>query len=331
MSFMIKADFFEKLNGKVKCTLCPHNCVIQKDKKGLCGARKNINSNLFSLVYGKPVSMSIEPIEKKPLFHFFPGRSILSYSTVGCNFSCKFCQNWSISQASPEDFDVEYVAPEKVVENAEKSLGIAHTYTEPTIYFEYAYDIAKLGKKAGLKNVLVTNGYINEEPLKKISRVIDAVNIDLKAFNDNFYEKICGARIEPVLKAIKNYQRKCWIEVTNMIIPGLNDNSDEIKQMCEWLYSVNPSIPLHFSRFFPHYKMKDIDSTDLKTLTKAKEIAEEAGLKYVYLGNTGKSENSFCPFCGGIVVERKDFYVINSYLTEDKKCPKCGKKLDFVF
>ncbi|RLG17720.1 AmmeMemoRadiSam system radical SAM enzyme [Nanoarchaeota archaeon] len=330
----MEALFYRKLNGKVKCTLCPRGCVIAEGKRGFCRVRENREGKLFSLVYGRPVSIAIDPIEKKPLFHFYPGTDFLSYSTVGCNFACKFCQNWEISQASPEDFNVPYVSPERMVELARGTRGIAHTYTEPTVFYEYAYDISKLAHEVGLVNVFVTNGFTNPRPLRKISKFLDGANIDLKAFDEDFYLKVVSAPLKPVLKSIKLYKKLgIWVELTNLIIPGLNDDPDMIREMVKWIKkNVGSETPLHFSRFYPHYKMGDKPITPVETLERAREIAKEEGLKYVYLGNVPhEGENTYCWKCGELLVERRGFYVLRNVLTHEKRCPKCGAKQYFVF
>lgn len=281
---MKEALYWESTDGKIKCHLCPHECTIANDKMGICGVRKNIDGKLFSLVYGEATSIALDPIEKKPIYHYHPGEYILSLGTKGCNFKCPFCQNWTISQ----DMDVptEKVTSESIVKEAKqcKSFGIAYTYNEPFIWYEFVLDTAKLARSDGLKNVLVTNGYINPEPLEQMLPYIDAMNIDLKSMDEEFYRKICGGRLEPVLYAIRRSAKSCHIELTNLIIPGLNDSEDNFVRLVDWIFdNLGPDVPLHFSRYFPCYKMTR-PLTPLDTLERAYQIAK-GKLKHVYLGN----------------------------------------------
>ena len=282
---MKEALYYEKLDSKrVKCHLCPNNCLISDCKKGACGVRINKDGTLYSEVYGKTTSTALDPIEKKPLYHYHPGEYILSLGTKGCNFHCDFCQNWHISQEL--DAPTQDITPLQVVERAKElnSFGIAYTYNEPFIWYEFVLDIAKLAKKNGLANVLVTNGYVNMDPLEGMLPFIDAMNIDLKSFDENFYIKICRGRLKPVLDVIKRSARSCHIELTNLIIPTLNDSESVIRKMVDWIYeNLGPETPLHISRYFPCYKM-NLPPTPVETLKKAKELAKEK-LKYVYVGN----------------------------------------------
>jgi len=310
------------------CSLCPHNCRIPEGKKGVCRVRKNIDGQLVSLVYGKPVSVNIDPIEKKPLYHFLPGSSSFSVGTAGCNLSCPFCQNCDISCAEPEAVNSIDMLPEEVVGMA-KSRGcqsISYTYNEPSIFIEYALDCARLARKAGLKNILVTNGYINEEPALEFCKYMDAANVDLKAFNDAFY-KMCGGKLKPVLNTLKLYSSRMWVEVTNLVIDGKNDSIKEIRSMAKWLSSeLGRHVPLHFSRAFPMFRMADIMPTPEKTLRQAQKIAGKY-LDYVYIGNTGEAANTLCPACGNIVISRKNYQVV-SHL-ESGMC-RCGHKIPGV-
>lgn len=282
---MKEALYYEKLEGtKVQCHLCPYNCVIQDSKRGSCGVRINKTGKLYSEVYGKTTSVSLDPIEKKPLYHYHPGEYILSLGTKGCNFHCDFCQNWHISQ----DLNVptkDISSPEIIGKAKEAgSFGIAYTYNEPFIWYEFVLDTAKLAKEEGLDNVLVTNGYVNMTPLEGMLPYIGAMNIDIKSFNDDFYKKICKGRLQPVLDVIKRSARACHVELTNLLIPGLNDSEDEIKKMVDWICdNTGAETPLHFSRYFPCYKMT-LPPTPVDTLIKAERIAKKR-LKYVYLGN----------------------------------------------
>jgi len=328
----MKEGLYYEVKGKnVQCHICPNNCIISPSKFGICKARKNVNSKLIAWTYGKPCSLSIDPVEKKPLFHFYPGKRVYSFSTTGCNLKCKFCQNWNTSQAFLEDVPYKEMKPKQIVDDAlENNCDmIAYTYTEPTIFYEFVLDTAKLAHKKGLKNITVTNGFINQKPLKRLYKYIDGVNVDLKAFNDDYYRKICGARLKPVLETIKTLSKMdVWLELTNLIVPGHNDDMKEIKKMCEWIKDLDDSIPLHFSRFFPCYKMADVKPTPQKTLMDAYKIAKKVGLKYVYVGNmfVDKEDDTFCPKCDKVLVKREGFIASDV----KKKC-SCGFKLDGRF
>lgn len=284
---MKQAMFHEKLDeSKVQCHLCPHKCLLQQGNIGKCRARKNIRGELYSLNYGRLASLSLDPIEKKPLYRFHPGAFILSAGTFGCNLKCSFCQNWSISQLDAETIEL---SPEGLVEKAVEAkkvgnIGIAYTYNEPSIWYEYVYETAMLAKSNGLYNVLVTNGYIAEEPLRKLLLYTDAMNIDVKAFTPGFYSDICRGTFENVKKTVELAAAKCHVEVTTLLIPGLNDSEQEIGNLSSWLADISDDIPLHLTRFFPNYKMKDRPPTPLDTLARARKKAAER-LKYVYVGN----------------------------------------------
>ena len=285
-----EAMFYEKKdNNCVLCQLCPHNCLIPPDRSGICGAKKNDNGVLYSIIYEQVSSLSLDPIEKKPLYEFYPGSNILSVGTVGCNFKCPFCQNHNISMAYTDKADTVTITSEDLVRKAielipQGNIGIAYTYNEPTIWYEYIYETAKLAKSKDLVNVLVTNGYINRDPLEHILPFIDAMNIDLKAFNEDFYRKIVKGNLEDVKSTIKISVEKCHVEITTLIIPDLNDSINEMEEMTKWLSSISPDIPLHLSRFFPGYKMTNKPATPIKTLTDLELIARKH-LKNVYLGN----------------------------------------------
>jgi len=285
---MKEAQFYRKLKNKlVQCQLCPHFCAIKESMTGKCKVRKNINGVLYSLSYGKPVSINLDPITKKPLYHFLPQTLTFSIGMAGCNLSCQWCQNWEISQKTAEEFKTEEISPEKLVEEALKSgcPSVSYTYTEPFISYEYVFDLAKLAKKRGLKNILVTNGYVNEAPFEKIAPYIDAMNIDLKSFNEKTYEKFCGGKLKPVLETIKRaYKAGIHIELTTLLIPGLNDNEKELEKIAKFIASVGKKIPWHISRFFPMYKMLDKNATPVSSLEKAYKIGKKH-LKYVYIGN----------------------------------------------
>jgi len=324
--------YYKKLkNNNVQCTLCPHFCVIKERNKGECKVRENKSGKLYSLVYSKPCSVAIDPVEKKPLFHFLPGSKTFSVGTAGCNLKCLFCQNYTTSQVEPEKVKSINLEPEKVVEQAIKNdcKTIAYTYNEPTVFYEYVIDTAKIAKKKGLKNIIVSNGYINEEPLKRLAMFIDGANIDLKSFNEEFYKEV-GGELEPVLRSLKILKKK-WLEITNLIIPGRNDDLKEIEKMCEWIKeNLGKSVPLHFSRFFPNYLMENVSITTLETLKKAKEIAEKY-LDYVYIGNisTLKDENTYCKKCKKIVIERIGFSIRKNKLK--KGACECGNLIEGVW
>ncbi|MBM3233534.1 AmmeMemoRadiSam system radical SAM enzyme [Candidatus Pacearchaeota archaeon] len=284
---MKEALFYKKLgSGIVQCELCPHFCTLKNGEKGKCKVRENRTGKLFSLVYEKPCSIALDPIEKKPLYHFYPGSKTLSLATFGCNLSCQHCQNWQISQKFIEK--IREASPQEIIEMAKNvnSKIISFTYTEPTIFYEYMLDIAKLAKKEGMKTAMVSNGYINPEPLKQLLPFIDAFNIDLKG-NDKFYEKICGGRIQPVLKTIKIIHKAGkHLEITNLLIPGLNDSDSEIKKIVFWIkVNLSDDVPLHFSAFFPHYKLVNVKETPAETVIHAAEVARKLGMKNVHTGN----------------------------------------------
>jgi len=282
----VKAMFYSTCDDKaVNCYLCPHNCVIKQGNTGICRVRKNIDGELYSLNYGKVSSLALDPIEKKPLFRFYPGSYILSAGSFGCNFKCSFCQNWTIPHETPDTADIP---PDKLVAMAEKykregNIGIAYTYNEPTIWYEFVYETSRLAKEKGLKNILVTNGYISREPLEQILPYIDAMNIDVKSFNPSFYKNICRGSLENIKETVEISAKKCHVEVTTLLIPGHNDTDEEIEALSQWLSSISDQIVLHLTRYFPNYRMSK-PPTPYETLERAKRIAL-SHLKYVYLGN----------------------------------------------
>ena len=332
---MKEAQFYEKKPGqKTLCYLCSHRCLISPGKVGICGVRENIDGILYTLVYGKSVAENVDPIEKKPLFHFYPGSQSFSMATMGCNFRCLHCQNYSISQIE-EGIIGKELPPERIVQLAQnfKCQSIAYTYTEPTIFLEYALDTAKLAQAKEIKNVFVTNGYITPEALQKAYSVIDAANIDLKSFNEKHYQRVCGARLQPVLEAIKLYHELgVWIEVTTLIIPNYNDSGEELKQIADFLVSIDPGIPWHVTQFYPTYKLTTERRTPVETLQKARQIGFKAGLRYVYTGNIpgDAGENTYCYKCGKLLIQRMGFFIQANHLKEDSTCPSCGAKIDGV-
>jgi pyruvate formate lyase activating enzyme len=328
-------QFWNKLDGDVQCSLCHQQCRIRPGKRGLCGVRENHEGELQTLVYGKLVAANVDPIEKKPFFHFLPGSIAYSIATAGCNFRCLHCQNADISQLPRETGQIpgSYVPPEEVVAQA-VALGcqsIAYTYTEPTIFFEYAYDVGVLAKERGLKNVFVSNGYIGEEAAEKIIPILDANNIDLKG-DDQFYRKVCGARLEPVLHNIEMFWKKgVWVEVTTLIIPGYNDSLEQLQEIAQFVASVSRDIPWHVSAFYPTYKLTDVPRTGVDALRRGIEAGREAGLKYIYMGNIpGEGENTLCPVCKEVQIERLGFRIMRNSII-DGRCSKCGSAIAGVW
>lgn len=334
---MKEAMFFEKLeNKKVKCNLCRHNCVIENGKTGICRVRENQGGILYSLVYKKLISENIDPIEKKPLYHFYPGTTSFSIATVGCNFRCLNCQNYEISQLPKDHNQIigKDVSPEKVVDEAlgYRCKSIAYTYTEPTIFFEYAYETAEIASNKSIKNVFVTNGYTTRAALKTIKPYLHAANVDLKSFSDETYKKLCGARLEQVLDCIRSYKEfGIWIEITTLIIPEINDSESELKQIAEFIKSVGPEIPWHVSRFYPRYRLIDKPPTPVDTLKKAREIGISAGLRYVYEGNVpGEGgENTYCFNCKKVLIKRYGYQIIENNVA-NSMCPACNTVIDGI-
>ncbi|PIN72814.1 AmmeMemoRadiSam system radical SAM enzyme [Candidatus Woesearchaeota archaeon CG10_big_fil_rev_8_21_14_0_10_45_5] len=331
---MKEALFYKKIFGKkVSCELCPRHCIILDGKFGFCRARKNIGGKLFSMVYGKPASVHVDPIEKKPLFHFLPGSSSLSLGTTGCNFACDNCQNYEISQAEFSDYNEEEIPAEKIVALAKENMckSISFTYNEPTIFFEYMLDIAKLARKEKIKNVIVSNGYIEKKPLSALSKYIDAANIDLKG-DAGFYKRVCKAEEAPVLETLKALKKAgVWLELTNLLITGMNDSEKDIEKLCIWIEkNLGRSVPLHFSRFFPVYKMLDVKVTPESSLERAYSIAKRH-LDFVYTGNIMNGhEDTSCMKCGRAVVRRSGFFVEENQI-EKGKCRFCKTKIPGVW
>lgn len=321
--------FFETNNNIITCRLCPHNCKIFEGKSGLCKTRINKRGQFYSIVYGQPSAMHIDPIEKKPLYHFYPGSKIFSPGTMGCNLFCKGCQNYDISISAIKELPKQ--SPEEIVQIALNNNvhSIAYTYNEPTIFYEYMTDIARIAKKNHIKNVIVSNGYINKEPLNKLLRFIDAANIDLKGFNEKFYKNYSNAHLEPVLSALKTIKKyECWLEVTNLIIPKLNDEEKEIDEMCKWIKTNLKNTPIHFSRFFPYYKAQEKSMTPKESLLAAKEIAKKY-IDYVYIGNIGILENTYCHNCGALLIQRYPDIFVKGLI--NSRCSECRKKIPGIF
>ena len=315
------------------CDLCPRRCAIQVGKYGACRVRMNVEGTIRPVTFGKPCAVHVDPMEKKPLFHFHPGEKILSIGTAGCNLTCLNCQNADISQGDPSSFETYDLPPEKLLEWArrENCHHVAYTYTEPLVSYEYTLACCQAARKAGLKNVIVTAGYINEEPLAKLIPFLDGVNLDIKAFSDDFYRKVCGATLSPVLNAARQLAAAgVHLEITNLLIPTLNDKKENIQQLCEWIaQSLNPNIPLHFSRFFPRHRMMDLPPTPCETLMGARELAKACGLHHVYIGNMDapEGEATFCPTCQAVLIQRAGYTIIRNRLDATARCPSCGTKI----
>ncbi|MGC9060735.1 MAG: AmmeMemoRadiSam system radical SAM enzyme [Thermoplasmata archaeon] len=328
----MRAMFWEeKEKGAVQCFLCHHHCVIQNGKRGICGVRENRNGELHTLIYGLYSSVAIDPIEKKPLYHFYPGTNILSYGTVGCNFRCLHCQNYTISQATPEEAYLEKTTPEEVYKLAKRYNlnSVAWTYNEPTIWYEFTYDTSKLLHEHGIKTVYVTNGYIEKEPLRHIASFLDAMNIDVKGFTEEFYGKIVHARLKPVLEVCElAHKLGIHIEITYLVIPSYNDSENEINMFVEWAKeTLSPSVPLHFTRFHPDYKLKNVPPTPLSTLKMAEKIAKNKGIHNVYIGNVwGEEDITYCPNCKKPLIKRDGFFVVFNKI-KDGKCYNCNEKI----
>ncbi len=330
---MKEAMLYEKLSeGKVRCNLCNHRCTIKDGSFGICGVRQNVEGSLNTLVYDRIIASHIDPIEKKPLFQFYPGSRAYSIATVGCNFRCRHCQNADISQLPTERKGYvvgEKMEPDEIAGDAHSSgcQSIAYTYTEPTIFFELAYETSREARDRGIKNLFVSNGYMTPEALEKIAPYLDGINIDLKAFTEKFYKEICGARLEPVLDNIRLAKKLgIWVEVTTLVIPTLNDSEDELRQIAELLRDVDANIPWHISQFYPTYRMMNLPRTPVDTLHRAREIGKETGLRYVYEGNVpGKgNENTYCYQCGALLIERWGYSIIKNII-RDGQCPSCER------
>ncbi len=325
---MKEAMYYKKAgNNEVYCMLCPHLCKLRPDGTGICRSRKNIDGSLYSMNYGKITSYGFDPVEKKPLYHFYPGRKIFSIGSFGCNLDCDFCQNWEITRENSMHLDISNKDLITLAQ-AQESIGIAYTYNEPTIFYEFVYDMARLAKEKGMKNVLVTNGYINQEPLLEILPFIDGMNIDLKSIDDNFYKTLCKGRLKPVLETIKTASKYTHVEITSLLIDGKNSSLEEVEKIAETISQIDKQIPLHLSRYFPNHRMK-LPPTKLETLLKGREMAKKY-LDYVYIGNIwGVDNNTICPECKILLVDRNNNGEI--YNLEDGNCTKCGKKINILY
>jgi pyruvate formate lyase activating enzyme len=326
-----EAMLYEKQpGGRVRCNLCSHHCTVAEGKKGVCHVRVNRGGTLRTLVHGKTIAREVDPIEKKPLFHFHPGSTAYSIATAGCNFRCRWCQNWQISQI-PRDWDVvpgDKATPEEIVADTQRSgcRSIAYTYTEPTVFFEYAYETARLARESGIANVFVTNGYMSQVALETLHPLLDAANVDLKAFRDETYRKYVGARLEPVLNSMRTLNRLgVWLEVTTLVIPGINNAPEELRDAARFVAEeLGAGTPWHISRFFPAHGMIDVPPTPVSTLEDAREIGRDAGLRYVYLGNVGREASTYCHACDELLIRRSQFGIAGNRVGPESCCPKCG-------
>jgi pyruvate formate lyase activating enzyme len=331
------SPFFTSLGGgEIQCDLCPKRCRVSKGKRGACRVRENRDGKYYSLVYGNPCAVNLDPIEKKPFFHVLPSTTSFSIATVGCNFQCKFCQNWEISQASPEDVYNYDVPPEMIVEKAKEAgaHSVAYTYVEPTIFYEYMTDICHLVRKAGLLNVCHSNGFINPEPLRKLCKVMDAANIDLKGFTETFYRDLCNGELSPVLETLKTLRKeKVHLEITNLVIPTQNDDLSGVREMCLWVKNeLGGDTPIHFSRFYPLYKLRSLPPTPVSILEKARSVALSSGLEYVYIGNIPghEGEHTYCPNCRKMLIRRIGYMIGENHL-RGGKCKYCGKPIPGIW
>ncbi len=333
----VEARYYEKLpNRKIRCKLCPRECEIDDQERGYCGVRENRGGTYYTLVYSRPVTMHVDPIEKKPLFHFLPGTVAFSLATVGCNVECKFCQNWQISQIRPEQAEAYDVSPQYLAELAEQSGSptIAYTYTEPVVFAEYVYDSAVEGHKRGIRSVMISNGYIQKEPMDDLCDVLDAVKIDLKAYTEKFYRELVAGELKPVLDTLKLLVRRgMWTEIVYLMIPTKNDDKRELREMCKWIVGeLGPDVPIHFTRFYPQYRLRNLPPTPVSTLRMAREIALEEGVHFAYIGNVpgDEGENTYCPKCHTVLIRRVGYTILENNIKHGR-CPKCGEKIPGVW
>ncbi len=335
-AFIREARYYEKQTEKrLTCKLCPHECRVADLERGTCGVRENNGGTYYTHVYGNPCSMHIDPIEKKPLFHYFPTTQALSIGTAGCNFACKFCQNWEISQKRPEQVQSQKVYPAELIKLAQenKCKTVAHTYTEPVIFFEYMLDCAIEGKKRGVRNVMISNGFIQEKPMREVCQYLGAVKIDLKAFTEKFYSTMCEGKLKPVLDTLLVLKEVgIWFELVVLVIPTLNDSQAELTGMTRWIVKeLGGNVPLHFSRYYPTFMLKNIPPTPPETLHRARRIALDNGVKFVYIGNmVSDAENTFCPACGKVLIERLR-YSVDIVGMKKNTCKYCGETIPGVF
>ena len=331
-----KARYFVNTPKGIKCQICPNECKMLLNEVGECKTRINIDNELYCIAYGNPCAIHIDPVEKKPLYHFYPGSKAFSIATAGCNLACLNCQNWEISQKSPRETRNYDLPPHKVVQECidNNCKSIAYTYSDPVAFYEYTLDTSKFAREKGIKNILVSAGYIHEKPLREWCQYIDAANIDLKSFSDEIYEMLNAGKLEPVLNTLKILKEEnVWLEITNLIVPNWTDDLEMIKEMCGWLAENNfENTPLHFSRFHPLYKLATLPTTPESILVKAREIAIAAGINYVYIGNIPGSNavNTYCPNCDKIVIERKGYKILNFHI-KDNKCNYCTTEIQGIW
>jgi len=323
-------------DGRVICELCPNGCRIDDGGRGDCRVRENRKGELQTLVHSRACSLHVDPIEKKPMFHYMPGSVALSVATPGCNFTCRFCQNWQISQFPPERVECTHVTPDDLVKAA-KAQGaptIAYTYSEPVVFYEYMYDTAKAGRKAGVGSVMISNGFIEKQPLSELCEHLTGVKVDLKAFTEDFYRKTCSGRLQPVLDSLQTLRKLgMWTEIVVLLVPTLNDSEDETRQMCKWVVeNLGPDVPMHFSRFHPTYMLKELPPTPVETVVRAREIASAEGVHFAYVGNVSphKYENTYCPGCGRVLIRRIG-YVVRENALADGRCPDCQTAIPGVW
>jgi pyruvate formate lyase activating enzyme len=335
--FVTEAQFYEKLpHKKIRCKLCPRECVIDESERGYCGVRENRGGTYYTLVHSRVCAAHVDPIEKKPFFHFHPGTLAFSIATAGCNVNCKMCQNWEISQSRPEQVSSTYLPPKNLASLAQQNRcpSIAYTYSEPVIFYEYVRDAADAGHALGIKSAVVTGGFIQQEPLKKLCQSVDAIKVDLKAFSEKYYKEVVNGELKPVLEALVTMRKLgMWTEIVSLLVPTLNDSDAELRGLAQWVKSnLGADVPLHFSRFYPQYLLKDLPPTPLETLERAKAIADAEGLHYVYLGNIPghPAENTYCPKCRRVVVERIGFTIQAMHLQKGK-CEYCQQAIPGVW
>lgn len=325
-----EAQFYEKLpNKKIRCKLCPRECVIDDRERGYCGVRENQNGAYYTLVHSRPCSIHVDPVEKKPLFHFYPGTLAFSMATAGCNVNCKFCQNWEISQVRPEQVRSAEVSPDQLARLARDNgcVSIAYTYSEPVVFYEYVYDTAAAGNALGIKSLVISNGYIQQEPLRKLCSQVAGIKVDLKAFSEKFYREVVNGELKPVLESLVTIRKqKTWLEIVYLVVPTLNDSDQEFRGLCQWIRrELGSDVPIHFTRFHPEYLLKNLPPTPLKSLERAKRIADAEGLNYAYIGNVPghPAENTYCPGCKEVVIQRTGFTIRKMSLKKGA-CAKCG-------
>jgi pyruvate formate lyase activating enzyme len=333
----VEARYYQRLsNQEVECQLCPRRCRVGDLERGFCGVRENREGTYYTLVHSRPAALNVDPIEKKPFFHFLPSTLAFSLATAGCNIHCKFCQNWDISQVRPEQVQNSYLPPEAIVSEAQQAgcTSIAYTYSEPVIFYEYMIDIARLARRKGLKSVVVTNAFINPEPLTELCGQVDAVKVDLKAFTEKYYQEVCKGELKPVLESLKILKKQgIWYEIVYLTVPTLNDQEGAIRKMCHWIKNeLSPHVPVHFTRFHPMYLLKNLPPTPVKSLERARQIALDAGLSFVYIGNVPghEGENTYCPRCRKTLIRRVGYSIRENHLQKGA-CRYCGEKIPGVW